>query len=85
MDWYYEKSGRRKGPVEWEALVRLAQEGGLQPSDLVWSEDIGRDWVEAGTLTSLFASPPGSPSRAAAEAVPPPLKQRFSTCLAVKR
>ena len=59
-DWFYSAGDTRQGPVTEPELRRLALEGKLKPSDLVWKDGMP-DWVEARTVESLF------PRRADAE------------------
>ncbi|MEI8122900.1 MAG: DUF975 family protein [bacterium] len=54
MQWFYAVNGQQQGPVEWGALVALATEGKLTPSDLVWNSTMGNQWVKASTITGLF-------------------------------
>jgi hypothetical protein len=58
--WSKQGSGERNGPVSRERLEELAEEGDLEPEDLVWRKGFD-DWMEAGSLEEveeLFASPP---------------------------
>lgn len=59
MQWYYAVKGQQQGPVEWEALVALAHDGKVTPSDLVWNPTLGNQWVKASTVSGLFAAESG--------------------------
>lgn len=71
--WYYAKAGapvgQEIGPLSWQELYLLAQDGTLVPADLVWNPKLPRG-VTAGQVPGLFPSLviPESP---AAEMVPP--------------
>jgi len=67
MDWYYAKEGKQLGPVSFEALARLAAEGAIQPSDLVWKRGMAQ-WTAASAVDGLV--PPGAPARATVPPVP---------------
>ena len=61
-EWYWSKRGsdERNGPISGEKLRELAEEGDLEPDDLVWTQGMD-DWEEAGSvekLESLFVTPP---------------------------
>jgi hypothetical protein len=57
--WYYAKAGapvgHEIGPLSWEELYLLAQDGTLAPADLVWNPKLPRG-VTAGQVPGLFAS-----------------------------
>ena len=55
--WYYAKNNERLGPVPLAELRSLIAKGGLQPSDLVWSEHLP-GWVPARKVRELFPSQP---------------------------
>ena len=61
-DWFYSVGDTRQGPVTEDDLKRLAAEGRLQPSDLVWKDGMA-DWVEARTVPVLFPPPRVEPMR----------------------
>jgi len=82
-EWYWSKRGsdERNGPIDWERLKELAQEGDLEPDDLVWTKGMN-EWKEAGSvedLEDLFVSPPPLPEESSQESVeedaPPSLPQ----------
>ena len=52
-DWFYSVGDSRQGPVTEDELRRLASDGTLKPSDLVWKDGMP-DWVEARTIDALF-------------------------------
>ncbi len=65
---FFSSNGERKGPIPFGELTRLAQEGELKESDLVWAEGM-TDWVRADTVTSFSPKPDeGEPTTDAAEA-----------------
>ncbi len=55
-DWYYVIDGERLGPVEKQELKELADDGLLQPTDLVWTEGMA-DWKPASEVRGLFSGP----------------------------
>ncbi len=57
MQWYYIHDGQRFGPVEEGELIRLASEGQLTPSDLVWNPSMGQEWKPAASVPNLFPMP----------------------------
>jgi uncharacterized membrane protein len=68
MQWYYAVKGQQQGPVEWDALVALARDGKITPSDLVWNSTLGSQWAKASTIPGLFATEtvfPATPPSAA--------------------
>jgi GYF domain 2 len=52
-EWFYSVGDTRQGPVTEEELKRLAADGKLQRSDLVWKDGM-KDWVEARSVEILF-------------------------------
>ncbi len=52
-DWFYSEGSERKGPVTEDELRRLADDGRLKSTDLVWRDGMA-DWVEAKTVKALF-------------------------------
>ena len=56
MNWYYVRGGQRNGPVDEEAMRRLISVGELKPNDLVWNENMGKEWKEAFMVPGLLAS-----------------------------
>ncbi|PYQ12588.1 MAG: hypothetical protein DMF80_16605 [Acidobacteria bacterium] len=73
-DWYYLAGGAQQGPVDDEALARLAREGTLKRESLVWTDGMP-DWRPAAEARSeLFpAAPPprtGAAARPAAAGAP---------------
>lgn len=56
-EWYYAKNGKQLGPVDFNELVALASSGALDPvKDLVWNSTM-KDWIPAGQVPDIFASP----------------------------
>ncbi|MBX9682071.1 MAG: DUF4339 domain-containing protein [Gemmataceae bacterium] len=76
--WYYSSNGKQMDPVPMSELQRLAANGSLKQSDLVWKDGMA-SWVKASTVNGLFvasASPSASaivPAKASAAA---PAKSR---------
>ena len=67
-DWYYLAGGAQQGPVDDEALARLAREGTLKRESLVWTDGMP-DWRPAAEARSeLFPAAP--PPRTGAAAHP---------------
>ena len=65
MEWYYAKDGKQEGPVSAAQLRQLASAGKLDPTDMVFK--IGtKDWVEASTVSGLFAAGAAPPATAPA-------------------
>jgi len=54
-EWFYTNDGQQMGPVSIAGLRELAARGGLQPSDLVWTEGMST-WAPAGDSRGLFPS-----------------------------
>jgi hypothetical protein len=52
--WYYTCDGKQRDPVPEAELKRLAAEGVLRPSDMVWTEGMPR-WVRASNVIERFA------------------------------
>lgn len=65
--WFYAANGSQAGPVDTAELKRLAGEGALEPTDLVWKEGLP-EWVPATKVKGLFAS--GEPEAGAAAPQP---------------
>jgi hypothetical protein len=62
--WYYSQTGKQQGPVSGTKLRQLAQDGTLQPTDLLWKEGL-KSWRPASELKGLVFAPP----------IPPPLSK----------
>ena len=62
MEWHYAIGGDQHGPISWDELKSLAQEGRLAGHDLVWKRGM-QSWVAASLVPDLI--PPG--------VAPPPL------------
>ena len=56
MQWFYIHDGQRFGPVEESELLRLASQGQLTPTDLVWNASMGQEWKPASSVPHLFPS-----------------------------
>jgi hypothetical protein len=82
--WYWSKRGsdERNGPVSGAKLKELAEEGDLEPDDLVWTQGMD-DWEEASSVKGVkdfFESPPPLPEESveegeAQEETPPSLPE----------
>lgn len=60
-EWYYLKNNQQCGPVAGPELKRMAETGGLAPTDMVWREGM-EQWTPAGRVGGLFSAPEaGSP------------------------
>jgi uncharacterized membrane protein len=55
-EWFFAKNGQQNGPVTLEQLQELARSGGLDAKDLVWNSTM-KDWMPAGQVEGIFASP----------------------------
>lgn len=62
--WFYASSGGQAGPLDTDELRRLAGEGGLQPTDLVWREGLPA-WMPAAKVPELFPAAADAPGGAA--------------------
>ena len=63
-DWYVIRpgDGRRFGPYDDAKLRQLADDGRLQPDDMVWHEGMS-DWIEAVDIDGLSFELPVPPTR----------------------
>jgi hypothetical protein len=52
-DWFYSVGDTRQGPVTEAELQRLAADGQLKSTDLIWRDGMA-DWVEAKTVPAFF-------------------------------
>lgn len=58
QQWFFSTGGERVGPVGFDYLLELAQNGKLDPrADLVWSSGLN-DWEPAGEVAGLFEKRP---------------------------
>lgn len=55
-EWYYQKNEKKRGPVDTASLKRMAIDGELDPSDLIWREGLAQ-WVPASQAKGLFPEP----------------------------
>lgn len=73
--WYYSSNGKQMDPVPMSELQRLAANGSLKQSDLVWKDGMA-NWVKASTVKGLFVASASStasaivPAKSAAAAAP---------------
>ncbi|MBM3994429.1 MAG: DUF4339 domain-containing protein [Planctomycetes bacterium] len=54
--WYYTSEGKQMDPVTLKELKRMAGDGTLKPTDMVWKDGMAR-WIRAGSVTELFPDP----------------------------
>src|SRR6516165_9934566 len=54
--WFYTCEGKQMDPVTIRELKRLAGDGTLKPTDMVWKEGMPR-WIRASSLRELFPDP----------------------------
>ncbi len=71
QQWYYCVNGQKYGPVPAEELARLANDGKLKATDLVWTNGL-QEWVPASSIEDL----PFSSSQ-----VPPPIPRQTAYVL----
>ena len=58
--WYYAHDGKQMDAVPMKELQRLASDGVLKPTDMLWKEGMPR-WVRANSLAELsFSAPTGA-------------------------
>lgn len=53
-EWFYTTNKQQMGPVSWEELRELAENGILKSNDMVWSEGMD-EWIKAFKQKGLFA------------------------------
>jgi len=68
MQWHYINNSNVSVAVEEEELIRMAQDGRLKPSDMVWNDTMGEEWVAASAVEILFAGSPSAPAPASGSA-----------------
>lgn len=76
--WFYTSEGERVGPVSFEELKEMAEQGTLNPRlDLVWKKG-NAEWLPAGRIDGLFHHPAETQrmTPAAAPKLTAPLKPR---------
>jgi uncharacterized membrane protein len=64
MQWYYTRQGQQVGPIDEAELHRLAQQGVIQPDDLVWNPSMGGQWRPASSVEGLYAAVPTAVAQA---------------------
>ncbi len=52
--WFYTSDGKQMDPVPLGELKRLAGEGGLKPTDMVWTDGMAK-WTRASAVRELFS------------------------------
>lgn len=81
-EWHYSKNGNASGPVDGATLKRLARDGELLRTDLVWKEGMA-NWLPALRVKGLFdATPPASATAApmtTASAPQPPASLAYAS------
>jgi hypothetical protein len=64
-EWYYAKAGQREGPISFDNLKQLVQQGQIRPADHVWKQGMAA-WAPASTVDGLCGvEPPPLPPPAA--------------------
>ena len=61
MNWYYANSGEKQGPVDQSAFDRLAAEGVIQQSTLVWHEGLTEWQRYADAEPAMYCTECGKP------------------------
>lgn len=67
QQWFYASGGGQVGPVDTAELRRLASDGSVQPSSLVWRDGL-EEWVQASKIKGLFGAAGGDAGFGAAPA-----------------
>jgi len=67
--WYYLHDGRQVGPIPLSELIKLAENGVIQPWTQVWSPGM-ESWRSAGEVEGIFPVPLGPPAPVRPENVP---------------
>lgn len=87
-EWYYALDGQQLGPISAETLKGMADQGQLQPTDLVWNESLP-EWVAASRIPGLFPrqkkQPPPLPPSAQVASPPKPDHARQNEIAAIRR
>jgi hypothetical protein len=66
QDWYYSANNAQMGPISASELRKLALNGTLKPTDLVWKDGMA-EWTPAQSIKGLFAPPPATAPKPVAE------------------
>ncbi len=61
IKWYCIIDGIESGPIEAAEFFNMVKDGRLKPSDLVWNETMGEQWVALSTISGQYASNSLSP------------------------
>jgi len=56
-EWYYQQDGAEQGPITFDTLAEMAEEGGISRDTLVWKSGLP-EWKPAGEVEGIFSSPP---------------------------
>lgn len=67
--WYYMQDGAQQGPISEEELRGMAQDGRLQPTDMVWKSGM-QEWQQANQISVLPFSAPATPEVPAVPTAP---------------
>jgi len=75
QEWYFFKAdsdaGLKAGPFSWDGLLRQAEQGTLEPTDVVWDPTSG--WQTAAKVSGLFSAAESAPvPNGGPEKMPPP-------------
>ena len=57
--WYYSRGGQQQGPINTPQLKQLISSGQLQPTDLVWTDQM-ENWAPANSVKGLFTEEGGA-------------------------
>src|SRR5436190_639320 len=52
--WFYARGKKKYGPYNWQQLLSLAQQGELQPDDLLLQEGT-KQWLPIASVPALYA------------------------------
>jgi hypothetical protein len=80
QQWHYAIGGQQHGPVTDAQLCQLANDGSLEPNDLVWKEGM-KDWQEARSVKGLFPDVMATPR----SSLPPPVPAKQPSISFVRR
>ena len=75
--WYYMQDGAQQGPISEDELQAMAQDGRLQPTDMVWKSGMA-EWQQANQIAVLPFSAPAAPAAPAPPVPEAPAAQSYS-------